>query len=49
MCQYLERFYTYKKISNIFWKVHLYLLNMPKAIEIGKIAFMSKNAIQKHN
>ena len=35
MCQYLERFYSYKKISNISLKVHLYLLNMPKTIEIG--------------
>ena len=42
MCQYLERFYTYKKISNIFLKVHLYLLNMPKTIEIGKMVHVEK-------
>ena len=42
MCQYLARFYTYKKISNIFLKVHLYLLNMPKTIEIGKIVHVEK-------
>ena len=48
MCQYLERFYTYKKISNIFLKVHLYLLKLPKIIEIGKIAHAEKCMRFKH-
>ena len=48
MCQYLKRCYTYKKISNIFLKVHLYLLNMTKTIEIGKIVHV-ENVTQKHN
>ena len=33
--RYLERFYTKKKINNIFLVLHHSLLRMPKFIEIG--------------
>ena len=35
ICQYLKRFYTYKKINNIFLTFHHYLLRMQKIVEIG--------------
>ena len=35
ICRYLKRFYTYKKINNIFLKFHHYLLRMQKIVEIG--------------
>ena len=35
ICRYLRRFYTYKKINNIFLKFHYYLLRMQKIVEIG--------------
>ena len=30
ICRYLKRFYTYKKINNIFLKFRRYLLRMQK-------------------
>ena len=35
ICRYLKRFYTYKKINNIFLTFHHYLLRMQKIVEIG--------------
>ena len=35
MCRYLRRFYTYKKINNIFLKLDHSLLRLPKIMEIG--------------
>ena len=35
ICRSLERFYTYRKINNIFLKLHHSLLKMPKIIELG--------------
>ena len=35
ICRYLKRFYTCKKINNIFLKFDHSLLRMPKIIEIG--------------
>ena len=35
VCQYLQGFYNYKKINNIFLKFLRDLLRMPKIIEIG--------------
>ena len=35
ICRYLKRFYTYKKINNIFFKFHHYLLRMQSIVEIG--------------
>ena len=35
--RYLKRFYTYKKINNIFLKFHYFLLEMPEIIYIGYI------------
>ena len=35
ICRYLKRFYTYKKMNNIFLKFHSSLLRMPKVMEIG--------------
>ena len=35
VCQYLQGFYNYKKINNIFLKFLHDLLRMPKIIEIG--------------
>ena len=33
--RYLKSFYSYKKINNIFFKFHYYLLRMQKIVEIG--------------
>ena len=35
ICRYLTSFYTYKKINNIFLKIHHYLLRVQKIVEIG--------------
>ena len=35
LCRFLKRFYTYKKINNIFLKFNHFLLWMPKVAEIG--------------
>ena len=35
ICRYLKRFYTYKKINNIFLTFDHSLLWMPKIMEIG--------------
>ena len=35
--RYLERFYTYNKVNNIFLKFHHSFLGMPKITEIGLI------------
>ena len=35
ICRYLKRFYTYKKINNIFLKFDHFLLRKPKIMEIG--------------
>ena len=37
ICRSLKRFYTYKKIKNIFLKFNYSLLRMPKIMEIGHI------------
>ena len=42
ICRYLKRFYTYKKINNIFLKFHYYLLRMQKIVEIGWIFYSEK-------
>ena len=34
-CQYLKRFYAYKKINNSFLKFYYSLLRMQKLVEIG--------------
>ena len=41
-CRYLTRFYTCKKINNIFLKSCQFLLRMPKIIDIGEIVFAEK-------
>ena len=45
ICRYLKSFYTYKKINNIFLKVHHYLLRMQKVVEMVE-SFILKNANQ---
>ena len=35
ICRYLKSFYTYKKMNNIFLKLHYRLFSVPKIIEIG--------------
>ena len=42
ICQYLKRFYIYKKTNNIFLKCHYHLFGMPKTIEIGGIFHSEK-------
>ena len=42
ICQYLELFYLYKKIKNIFLELHHSLLRMPKIVEIGQIISAEK-------
>ena len=37
-----QKFYTYKKINNIFLKFHYYLLGMQKIVEIGWIFHSEK-------
>ena len=41
-CQYIKRFYTYKKINNSFLTFDHSLLRMPKLIEVGKIISAEK-------
>ena len=40
--RYLEGFYTFKKINNIFLKFHYDVLRMPNIIEIGWIFHSDK-------
>ena len=49
ICRYLKRFYTYKKINNIFLKFEHSLLRMPKITEISLIIIPVENPIQKYN
>ena len=42
ICWYLKGFHTYKKINNIFFKFHYFLLKMPKITEIGQIVLAEK-------
>ena len=42
VCRYLKRFYTYKKINDIFLKFYYYLLRMQKIVEIGWIFHSEK-------
>ena len=43
ICRYLKRFYTYKKINNVFFKFHHYLLRMQSIVEIGWIFHSEKH------
>ena len=43
ICRYLKRFYTYKKINNIFFQFHHYLLRMQSIVEIGWIFHSEKH------
>ena len=47
ICRYLKRFYTYKKINNIFLKFDHSLLRMPPNKSVK--SFLPKKLIQKHN